>query len=173
MECCGDGSCFIQCRCDCFADCECECNSNTDCTKEFDNNGEEVGCDGTCCNCTHIDNCEWINGIHKDCTFDWCLAPTNCQYNCEFQECNNYPICKKKAAQWYLNCHQGCCGPNCCIQYGPLTFSEEDVECCICFENKKLVKLICNHAFCFDCITTLHENTCPLCRSEIRFKMKK
>jgi len=172
MECQGNGSCIIQCCCNCFEDCICECNTN--CIEEFDNNGCLLGCDGKCCNCLHIDNCEWINGIHKECTsiIEWCVVPANCQYNCELQKCNNFIICKTKHPEWYLDCHNGCC-INCDINFGPLTFLEEESECCICFENKKMVKLICIHTFCFECITTLHKNECPLCRNKVYIKTNK
>jgi len=139
MNCQGDGACLIQCYCDCFNECECECNSNSNCTKEFDNNGVELGCDGRCCNCKHIDNCEWANGIHKDCG-NWCLVPSNCQYNCKLYECPNYEICKNKETKWYLNCHNGCCLDCDIINYPrnkKLIFLEEISECCICFEEKK------------------------------------
>ena len=165
-DCQGDGSCLIQCSCACFDDCECECNDN--CIKEFDSTGIEIGCDGKCCNCKHIDNCEWIDGIHKDCN-DYCIVPTNCQYNCKLQKCINYIICNTKVPSWVLDCHNGCCGANCDIQYGPLTFLEEEAECCICFEEKKMIKLLCNHKFCLDCIrqhcNISRTNRCPLCRN--------
>lgn len=171
----GDGSCLIQCCCHCY-DCECECND--DCTKEFDDNGEIWGCDGKCCNCKHNDDCEWVNGIHKDCKFlDICLVPTNCQYKCKPQKCINYIICNKKSPQWVLDCHNGCCGANCDIQYGPLTFLEEEDECCICFEDKKMIKLLCNHKFCLDCIIKHCDNSgmskCPLCRNILYNRVQK
>lgn len=176
MECQGDGRCFIQCCCDCKSNCNCECNSNTNCTKEFDETGVKFGCDGRCCNCKHIDNCEWVNGIHKYCN-NWCLVPANCQHNCKFEKCVNYIICNGKAARWYLDCNNGCCGAGCDMQYGPLTFLEEIKECCICFENKKMIKLLCNHKFCLDCIIKhcdkSYLNKCPLCRNVLYNHIKK
>jgi hypothetical protein len=46
-------------------------------------------------------------------------------------------------------------------------------ECCICYDNKQMVKLGCNHEFCVDCIvgsTTGRQKsfiTCAMCRAEI------
>jgi hypothetical protein len=46
-------------------------------------------------------------------------------------------------------------------------------ECCICYDNKQMAKLGCNHEFCTDCIvgsTTGRKQsfiTCAMCRSEI------
>jgi len=56
-----------------------------------------------------------------------------------------------------------------------LTFLEEIKECCICFEDKKMKKLICNHEFCFDCIkkeftNKKSQNKCPLCRKIVYYK---
>ena len=156
MDCQGDGSCYIQCFCDCFNNCTHECN----CSVKFNENGEEIGCECDC-GCRHKENCEWVNGIHKDCK-------NNCLLNnhCELKKCNNFIICNEKDPQWLLNCHYGCC--NECYQiYGPLNFLEDIKECCICFENKKQIKLTCNHKLCLDCFKSICKRTskCPLCRN--------
>ena len=46
-------------------------------------------------------------------------------------------------------------------------------ECCICYDNKQMVKLGCNHEFCVDCIVGSATGrkqsfiTCAMCRAEI------
>ncbi len=45
-------------------------------------------------------------------------------------------------------------------------------QCCICFDNKKLVNIgECQHEFCSKCIEKWKEssNNCPLCRSNINY----
>lgn len=42
-------------------------------------------------------------------------------------------------------------------------------ECPICYENKKSVKLKCNHSICKNCISqwVYKNNNCPMCREEL------
>ena len=42
-------------------------------------------------------------------------------------------------------------------------------ECVICYENKQLIKTVCEHSFCNGCISEWIQtnNTCPMCRSFI------
>lgn len=172
QQCNGFGECFKQCCCNCFENCEHQC----ECSEE-DEYGNFIDC--YCdCGCRHKEDCEWTkeNGIHKKCTFEWCLVPTNCPHNCEFKKCQNFIICNNKAPFWFLDCHNGTCGSNCDMQYGPLTFLEDIEECCVCFENKKMVKLLCDHKFCLDCIkqecNNLRTNRCPLCRNVLYMDIK-
>ncbi|XP_065070576.1 RING finger protein 141-like [Rhopilema esculentum] len=52
--------------------------------------------------------------------------------------------------------------------------SMEDVECCICMDNKSDVSLACAHSFCKECIDTWarprtgEQRTCPQCRAVIK-----
>ena len=39
-------------------------------------------------------------------------------------------------------------------------------QCCICFQNRVLVPLICKHTFCSQCILRL--DRCALCRSKLK-----
>ena len=45
------------------------------------------------------------------------------------------------------------------------TTNNQICECCICFEEKKMVKLNCGHLFCEACVNKI--NVCALCRSNI------
>ena len=46
---------------------------------------------------------------------------------------------------------------------------EGNIECNICFENKKLIKVLeCNHELCFDCYKLLINPSCPFCRHDIK-----
>jgi hypothetical protein len=46
------------------------------------------------------------------------------------------------------------------------------MACPVCFEEKSLVRLTCQHSFCAEC---LHEwnTTCPLCRKPIKLGLTK
>ena len=44
-------------------------------------------------------------------------------------------------------------------------FIINNMECSICFEEKKMVKLNCGHLFCEACVNKI--NVCALCRSNI------
>eukprot|EP01080_Neovahlkampfia_damariscottae_P002726 gene2726-3921_t len=50
---------------------------------------------------------------------------------------------------------------------------EEDYKLCtVCFVNEKNIALNCGHLFCSDCLSILPENNCPICRVEIKNKIK-
>jgi len=40
-------------------------------------------------------------------------------------------------------------------------------ECCVCFEEKRLINIKCKHPLCNDCYKKLINNLCPLCRQNI------
>lgn len=44
----------------------------------------------------------------------------------------------------------------------------QERECCICFDNKKLRMLDCEHEFCDDCLRRINDYRCPLCRRDIQ-----
>mgnify|MGYP000255193207 FL=1 len=113
-------------------------------------------------------SCSGNGECFQQCDYDCYEKRLECAYNCELRPCNNFIICQKKYPQWYLNCHNGC-DTHCDMQYGPLKFLDEETECCICFEHKKMIQLLCNHKFCLDCIKKhvdgSYQNKCPLCRN--------
>lgn len=98
MDCLKNGICHKKCSCDCFLECPHHCK----CLIKVDKNGNEVDC--KCCNCIHNVNCEWIDGIHKDCK-DWCLLNTHC----ELLKCKNFKLCNSKHPYWLLKYHKGYC----------------------------------------------------------------
>ncbi|XP_060086394.1 RING finger protein 141-like [Ylistrum balloti] len=46
----------------------------------------------------------------------------------------------------------------------------EEMECCICMENKSEIILACSHKFCESCIDqwNVSSRTCPICRAKVR-----
>jgi hypothetical protein len=46
-------------------------------------------------------------------------------------------------------------------------------ECVVCMETKPARLLVCNHEFCYDCIVKWSRvsMTCPLCRTEMQYKV--
>ena len=47
------------------------------------------------------------------------------------------------------------------------------MECPVCYTSKAKYKLVCEHSFCYQCISRWYQecgnNTCPLCRENISF----
>jgi len=47
------------------------------------------------------------------------------------------------------------------------------MECPVCYTSKAKYKLICDHSFCYQCISHWYQeynnNTCPICRQDICF----
>ena len=93
-------------------------------------------------------------------------CPSNC---CMPIECRNYKYCNEKIPEWVF-CHNGMC-MNCAVKMGKHTYTNEVEVCCVCLENKIMLKLKCNHVVCNDCwynITKQDDGNnplCPLCRN--------
>jgi len=129
---------------ECLIQCECECYNEK--TDEFD----EV------CICGHREHAGY--------------CPTNC---CVPVECRNYKYCGTKQPQQVSYCHNGMC-MNCAVQMGKHTYTNIIEECCVCFEDKIMLILKCNHKVCNDCWFNItnnnfgnnnHKPCCPLCRN--------
>lgn len=49
------------------------------------------------------------------------------------------------------------------------------MECPVCYTSKAKYKLVCEHSFCYQCISRWYQecgnNTCPLCRENISFAL--
>jgi len=129
---------------ECLIQCECEC---------YDKETDEVL---ELCVCGHREH----NGY----------CPSNC---CSPIECINYKYCNVKLPKWVTFCNNGKC-INCDVKYGKHTISNKVEECCVCFENKILISLKCNHRVCNDCWNNITNNIfksnegkplCPLCRN--------
>lgn len=130
---------------DCLIQCECECYN------------EEKDEYKYVCVCGHRD--------HEG------YCPTNC---CSPVQCRNYKLCNKKIPNWIVLCHNGM-DINCAIQMGPHKFTTIIEDCCVCFDNKVMIILKCNHKVCNDCwfnITKgfgIRKHVCPLCRNPNRW----
>ena len=85
-------------------------------------------------------------------------------------ECRNYKYCNKKIPEWVSFCHNGMC-MNCAVQMGKHTYTNELEDCCVCLENKIMLKLKCNHVVCNDCWYNItkqgdgNNTLCQLCRN--------
>ena len=48
------------------------------------------------------------------------------------------------------------------------------MECPVCYTSKAKYKLVCDHSFCYQCISRWYQecgnHTCPLCRQDLVFK---
>jgi hypothetical protein len=48
------------------------------------------------------------------------------------------------------------------------------MECPVCYTSKAKSKLVCNHSFCYQCISRWYQeyasHTCPICRTDIQFQ---
>lgn len=72
-------------------------------------------------------------------------------------KCPNYVVCEKRCPQIVLDYHSGVC-LDCNFLFGKWSGGKgilkllEDLECCICFENKICVtQPKCDHFICVDC----------------------
>jgi len=123
-------------------------------------------CDGTC-----------LNQVDED-TYEH----TACSHACELVECKNYKHCGKKNPKWVLTIHKEMCPGCACMEYdGKTTFTDTKQECPVCYDEKYMMKLRCNHLLCLICLngmyarneniresTPVAERTkCPMCRNTI------
>ena len=46
-------------------------------------------------------------------------------------------------------------------------------ECCVCLENRSLLKLECKHPLCEYCKMQIQNQKCPLCRQQIKIIIEK
>lgn len=78
-----------------------------------------------------------------------------CKYECSPVECPNFFICKQKFPQCILDFNSGVCFTcmNLLKKMIPLEFSEEEIECPVCFTNtyENIKNPNCNHFLCIDC----------------------
>jgi len=113
------------------------------------------------CTCGHYEH----NG--------YCLSK---ECSCVLQECRNIKFCKTKMPQWILDCHNGLCD-KCLVQMGNHIKTNIVQECPICFEDKRMIKLQCNHFLCNECWYSITKEVlskenieeyveCPICRSK-------
>lgn len=151
----GRGECFQQCCCSCYDDAEYEIPS-------------------AICSCGHR-NHEKLIGGEGECDI---YCQTDCPHTCVLIECKHYKHCGGKYPEWYLDCHRGK-DVNCDMI--PFDFLDEKDECPVCYDEKYMVKMKCNHTVCLQCLYAIYKTTddtneltnmndtskCPLCRAEI------
>jgi len=90
-------------------------------------------------------------------------CPSTC---CSLVECGG---CKEKHPKCYLDMHNGVCVP-CDMSMGRRSMTDIVEDCCVCFENKQMLSLKCNHKVCHDCWYQITKGShsggsCPLCRN--------
>ena len=42
------------------------------------------------------------------------------------------------------------------------------MKCCICYTNKYVTITNCTHVICVNCLLSLHNMTCPMCRKDLK-----
>jgi hypothetical protein len=125
----------------CLIQCECICFDEE--TKDYDVNDIE-------CRCIH----KYHNGY----------CPSTC---CMPIQCRNFKYCGEKIPKWMSTTHNNMCIV-CVIQMGKHTYTNQQEDCNVCFENKNMLILDCKHKICNDCwynITFNQKPICPLCRN--------
>lgn len=126
------------CNGECLNQCQCECYN------------EETDEDYEVCVCGHREH----NGY----------CPSDC---CSPVECRNYQYCHTKLPKYITFIHNGMCA-NCDAMLGRHRITNEVDECCVCYENKRMIVLECNHKLCNDCLyqmSHISNNRCPMCRN--------
>lgn len=146
MSCQGKCRTAFICECKCFRECDCD----------YDNE----------CTCEHLDNCLYISDPkHKECIV-YCKYQPAC---CELTKCNNYFMCSNEIPEYVYKRNNNLCD-GCYIQFGKLENIEKIEECCVCLNEKYMIKLECNHSICSECLEKwfcINDcRTCPLCRHE-------
>jgi hypothetical protein len=106
------------------------------------------GCILECeCECLLDDynSCTCIHSTHE---YGYC--PTECK-ECKMVECPNFRLCNKKIPKYLAECFEDKC-IDCAIYLGKYENTDIIDECCVCYENKIMIKLgKCNHLICLDC----------------------
>jgi hypothetical protein len=138
----------------------CECNEG--CCCEVNAYGMSPTVSRPVCTCGHREHA------------GMCKPDNPCPNNCEPLLCPNdakHDTDKGKTfPQWYLYCNGGNC-QHCAQQWGfEFKQSDEIAECPVCYEDKQMTILRCNHKLCWDCWTIICNSnktllaSCPLCR---------
>lgn len=93
---------------------------------------------------------------------------------CEPIKCLNYNICKFMCLDEYQMCEFPFC-VECDCDMGKFKNTNIIKECNICYENKNIVLLDCNHEICSECLKLISINNieknydecllCPFCRN--------
>jgi hypothetical protein len=138
-------------------------------------------CNGECLQQTSVND---DSGDEEDDSFgdedvdslDYTSVSVNCPNSqpCVEQQCANFPVCKRTAPLWLLDCKGGICIQPCDMLFGQTFhfFSFADDEGCpVCFETECVaVKYPCTHLVCAGCFGTSVWDTdnvmkrCPICR---------
>lgn len=137
------------------------CDGDQNCLVQCDCICEEI-CDGVCI-CGHRDH------------GGYCIFNMPC---CQPLQCRHYDYCHQYTRKPFDEIYNGfCCG--CVAMVGRNIVTQERDECPICFENKHMIKLKCQHMICDDCLCQIRihkDNTsgilypqCPLCRNVNNF----
>jgi hypothetical protein len=118
------------------------------------------------CDCKFECSCE-----HKDHVYGFC--PSGC---CGLKGCRNYLLCDNKCPEWLLELNGGLCY-DCVFQMGKHKMTNDVDKCCVCLEDRVMIKLDCAHTVCNLCwyIQTYDDGNkwqylCPICRAKNRWE---
>jgi hypothetical protein len=68
-------------------------------------------------------------------------------------KCKNYELCDTVLPNWWVQCKGKYLCTNCDMHFGKILEKSDNIECPICFENKRGISLPkCNHYICIDCL---------------------
>jgi hypothetical protein len=187
-----NGGCITLCVCTCYTDDDfgnpeaelpCICGHRTHTTFLGGERGhEEKYCQTAC-----PDHCQLVECLqYETCGTKlpaWDLLNNdNLCGTCGQFECEQYKHCGETRGRLYLEIHGGMCLTCASIKYeGKITFTDVKEECPVCYEEKYMLRLACNHAICYKCLITMYERNecsrvstpaeertkCPLCRNTI------
>ena len=173
-ECNGDRKCLNLCDCTCYNDDTNEYNEICTCGhREHNGICIYVHCECTC-NIYDEKSDEYIDIActcgHREHNGNCYLAEPTC---CEPIKCLNYNICKFICLEEYEIPKSPFC-IECDCNMGKFKNTKIIKYCDICFENKNILLLECNHEICSECwISYCNENiknnsfifNCPFCRN--------
>jgi len=67
--------------------------------------------------------------------------------------CKNYELCGTVLPNWWVQCKGKYLCTNCDMHFGKILEKSDNVDCPICFENKRGFSLPkCSHCICMDCL---------------------
>ena len=103
---------------------------------------------------------------------------TSCSHNCILKQCNHFVHCGQMRPEWVWNIHRQMCMTCAVWKYSGIQLIDEKTECPICYTEKPVLKLKCNHVLCMECLhnicdaTNYNSNcerdiTCPMCRKNV------
>ena len=186
-----NGNCIRICICTCYQDDDfgnpeaelpCICGHRTHATFRGGEDDENVYCQSVCPeNCQLVECLQYATCGTKLPAWDL-IQNNNLCGTCGQFECEQYRHCGETISLLYLEIHGGMCLTCASIKHGGnITFTDVKEECPVCYEEKYMLRLSCNHMICYKCLIAMYERNecsraftpteertkCPLCRNTV------